>query len=284
MKSKKSKKRGTEYMQLGNVSASSMIGMAISGLIAIGLPVFLLLYVKFKEKAKVNLFFIGAAVFVVAVMMLEQVCHFLVFGLTNGKIVENLWLYALYGGLAAAVFEETARFLTLKIFDRKAKLPLDKTGAFLYGIGHGGAESILLAGIVCINSLTTSVMLNSGTLEANLKNVDAAAREQAMTQIQGLVDAPVISFYMVGVERIFALILQIAFSLLMYQAIKQGKKSLILLTYALHFLVDASVVIVQNYLNLVAVECYVAFITAVVGVITYTVWQKYGEKGKMGNI
>ena len=150
----------------------------------------------------------------------------------------------------------------------------------LYGIGHGGAESILLAGLTCINSLTTSIMLNAGTLEANLKTVDEATREQAVAQIQQLVSTPAASFYMVGLERIFAIILQISFSLIMYQALKQGKKSFVFLAYALHFLVDALMSIAQNYLNLASVECFIAFLTAVVGVITYVIWQKYEDPAK----
>ena len=47
-------------MNLGHVSVVSIIGMIISMLIAIGLPVFLMLFVRKKEKAQINFFFIGA--------------------------------------------------------------------------------------------------------------------------------------------------------------------------------------------------------------------------------
>ena len=66
-------------MNLGHVSVVSIIGMIISMLIAIGLPVFLMLFVRKKEKAQINFFFIGAAVFVLAALFLEQSCHALVF-------------------------------------------------------------------------------------------------------------------------------------------------------------------------------------------------------------
>ena len=41
-------------MNLGHVSVVSIIGMIISMLIAIGLPVFLMLFVRKKEKAQIN--------------------------------------------------------------------------------------------------------------------------------------------------------------------------------------------------------------------------------------
>ncbi len=44
-------------MNLGHVSVVSIIGMIISMLIAIGLPVFLMLFVRKKEKAQINFFF-----------------------------------------------------------------------------------------------------------------------------------------------------------------------------------------------------------------------------------
>ena len=40
-------------MNLGHVSVVSIIGMIISMLIAIGLPVFLMLFVRKKEKAQI---------------------------------------------------------------------------------------------------------------------------------------------------------------------------------------------------------------------------------------
>ena len=266
-------------MQLGHVSVASIIGMGVSVIISIGLPVFLMLFLKFKAKAKVNFFFIGAAIFVVFALMLEQCCHLAVLGLTGDVIQKNLWLYALYAGLAAAVFEETGRLVAMKFFMNRRKVKMDNTNAFMYGIGHGGAESILLVGITCINNLTTSIMLNSGQLEASLNALDTETKNQAIAGIQQLVELPALSFYMAGLERIFAIIIQIALSIIMYQAVKYGKKKLILLAYVAHFLVDAITVIATQFLNMIAVECLIASMTGAVGVCAYMIWQKY-EKGE----
>ena len=59
-------------MNLGHVSVVSIIGMIISMLIAIGLPVFLMLFVRKKEKAQINFFFIGAAVCFVVVTLVYK--------------------------------------------------------------------------------------------------------------------------------------------------------------------------------------------------------------------
>ena len=76
-------------MNLGHVSVVSIIGMIISMLIAIGLPIFLMLFVRKKEKAQINFFFIGAAVFVLAALFLEQSCHALVFSVAGDVLKEK---------------------------------------------------------------------------------------------------------------------------------------------------------------------------------------------------
>lgn len=261
-------------MNLGTVSVSSIVGMGVSVLISIGLPVFLMFYVKFRMKGKVNFFFIGGAVFVVSALMLEQLCHSLVFGLTKGTIQDHVLIYALYGGLAAAVFEETGRIIAMKYFMKHQKITMDNANAFMYGIGHGGAESILIVGMACINNLTTAIMLNTGSLQASINALEGEAKEQALTGIGQLLSTPSISFYFAGIERIFAIALQIAFTILIYQAVKHGKKQYEILAYGAHFLVDFVAVLASNYLPAISVECLIAAMAAAVGVCAYMIWQK----------
>ncbi|MCI7107262.1 MAG: YhfC family intramembrane metalloprotease [Agathobacter sp.] len=261
-------------MNLGTVSVASIAGMAVSVLISIGLPIFLMFYVKYRTKAKVQFFFIGGAMFIISALMLEQLCHALVFGLTKGTIQDHIWLYALYGGLAAAVFEETGRLIAMKYFMKHRKLTMDNANAFMYGIGHGGAESILIVGMACINNLTTAIMLNTGSLETSINALEGEAKEQAVAGIGQLVEAAPVSFYFAGVERILAIALQIALTILVYQAVKHGKKQYTLLAYGAHFLVDFVAVAASNFLPVISVECLIAAMTAAVGVFTYQIWQK----------
>lgn len=266
-------------MNLGTVPVSSMVGMGISTLISIGLPVFLMMLVKIRHKGKIQFFFIGGAMFVISALMLEQLCHAFVFGVTGGTIRENVWAYAIYGGLAAAVFEETGRIIAMKYFMKHRKLTMDNVNAFMYGIGHGGAEAILIVGMSCINNLTTAVMLNTGSLEASINALEGDAKEQAIAGIGQLVDTPSSSFYFAGIERIFALALQIALTILVYQAVKHGKKQYAFLAYGAHFLVDFAAVAAVNFLPILSVECLIAALTAAVGVGAYAVWQ-INEKSK----
>ena len=46
-------------------------------------------------------------------------------------------LYAVYGGLMAALFEETGRYSAMRFLVK----PMDFPNAFMYGAGHGGVEA-----------------------------------------------------------------------------------------------------------------------------------------------
>lgn len=261
-------------MNLGHVSVVSIIGMIISMLIAIGLPVFLMLFVRKKEKAQINFFFIGAAVFVLAALFLEQSCHALVFSVAGDVLKGNVFLYALYAGLAAAVFEETGRLIAMNIFSKRQKVRLNDANAFMYGIGHGGAESILLVGITCINNLTTSVMINNGSIETTLKALDAKTQSTVLDSIKALWTTAPYEFYLAGVERIFAIAIQIALSMLMYTAIRYGKKWLIALAFEIHFMVDFVTVLAGNFLDDIVMELLIGILAAMISYATYRIWKR----------
>lgn len=258
---------GGFIMELGHVATNSMVGMAIAALIAFVVPIGLLIWNRKKNRATISSFFIGCGVFVVAALVLEQIFHFIVLTLTGDTITGNIWLYGLYGGLAAAVFEETGRFLAMKFF---LKNQFEEKNAFMYGIGHGGIEAMMLVGFSNISNIMTSAMVNSGAMEASLAMLDEATATTTVENISALWELPSYQFYLGGVERLFAIALQIAFSILMYQAVKQQKKSLIATAFAVHFLVDFVTVVTANYLNLGLVEVLVGLMT--VGVV-FVAWK-----------
>ena len=93
-------------------------------------------------------FLTGAGTFVLFVMVLEPVLHNLVLRSPVGAAIQqNILLYALYGGLAAGLFEETGRLLAFRFVlkTRTARLT-----ALSYGIGHGGIEAFLVMGLSMI--------------------------------------------------------------------------------------------------------------------------------------
>ena len=157
-----------------HVPAGSIAGMVFSLVVAWGLPLALLILIRRKQKADMLPFFLGCGSFFLFAMLLEQLMHSLVLlkmGTVSKALSENLWLYALYGGLAAGLFEETGRYLTMR-FLMKGKWT--RENALMYGAGHGGLEAVLILGMASVNNLLYSVMINTGSLVSALsENMDS---------------------------------------------------------------------------------------------------------------
>lgn len=259
----------TEYVY---VKAASILGMGFSFLVAVGVPVALCIVMKVKGKAKLSSCWIGAGTFVVFVLVLEQLFHVVVLQATGTLITGNIWLYALYGGLAAGLFEETGRYLAMRFLMKKN---LNRQNALMYGVGHGGIEAILLVGLAEISNIAVSLFINSGqadTLFASLGGVD----ESVQASLAQLWELPSYQFYMAGVERIIAITLQIALSYLVYRAVRGRRLRFYFLAVALHFLVDAVAVTLNVYLSVAALEGVLLVMVALIGVWVY--WMGRNEK------
>ncbi len=263
-----------ENMQIQAVPAANMIGMTVSLLISVGLPIALCIIVRRKTKARISSFFIGAATFIVFALILEQILHRVVLAVAGPGITENLWLTALYGGLAAGLFEETGRFAAMKLCMKKT---LNKQNAVMYGVGHGGIEAMLLVGMTCISNLLVSVMINNGQFSALLPmaGLEDTVASQVTAQLSALSVTPAWQFYMAGVERISAILFHISASYLVYLAVKNKKISWYLLAVLAHFLLDAVTVVAAKYLAIWALEGILLLLSAGFG---YVIWGMYRQE------
>ena len=94
--------------------------MAVSLTLAFLLPIALMILLRVKKKANFPPFFIGAAVMLVFALIIEALIHQVVFMTSFGKAIQaNIYLYALYGGLMAGLFEETGRYVAMKTLLKK---------------------------------------------------------------------------------------------------------------------------------------------------------------------
>ena len=161
----------------GTVSGASMVGMVISLLLSVGLPIFLGIFIYKKTKAWVPAFFIGCGIFVGFAMILEQICHAIVLTVTGDVIRDNIWLYAIYGGLAAALFEECGRWIAMKFCLKKH---LTRENALMYGAGHGGIEAFLILGMSSMSNLLTAAMINGGLMEKTMTALEPAQQDRVV--------------------------------------------------------------------------------------------------------
>ena len=180
----------------GTMPGAAMACMTASLLIAFGLPLGLGLFFR-RRGGRWRAFLLGAAVFLVFALVLEQRAHQLILGgPAGGVITGDLGLYALYGGLMAGLFEETGRFAAFQLLRRSGKggTPQD---ALIYGAGHGGMEAVLLVGLTNVSNLLLSFWLNTGTLEQHMGQLDDAAAQA----LAAAVAAPHLSVGRAGADR-----------------------------------------------------------------------------------
>lgn len=257
------------------VPVSSLILMAVDAVLGIAVPVCLAVWLMRKYRARLSTILIGAGTFIVFALVLESIMHQLVLKGPNGPaIMGNTLLFAVYGGLAAGVFEETGRFLSMKFLLKKE--PSTALPGIAYGIGHGGAEMLIIFGITMISNLVVSALINaglSGILFAKVPE-DAAAQLQAqLNQLQTVGAGTLLTGLW---ERISALVLHLGLSMLVWVAVRKGGKWLWLFpaAVALHAIVDAGVVMFQKSVGMVPLELIVSAEAVAVAAIGYMVARK----------
>ena len=257
------------------VPVSSLILMAVDAVLGIAVPVCLAVWLMRKYRARLSTILIGAGTFIVFALVLESIMHQLVLKGPNGPaIMGNTLLFAVYGGLAAGVFEETGRFLSMKFLLKKE--PSTVLPGIAYGIGHGGAEMLIIFGITMISNFVVSALINaglSGILFAKVPE-DAAAQLQAqLNQLQTVGAGTLLTGLW---ERISALVLHLGLSMLVWVAVRKGGKWLWLFpaAVALHAIVDAGVVMLQKSVGMVPLELIVSAEAVAVAAIGYMVARK----------
>ena len=219
-----------------------------------------------KYNVKVRTILIGAGVFVLFALVLETILHQLVLkGPIGPSITGNVWYFALYGGLAAGIFEETGRFLAMQFLLKDE--PSGAKTAVAYGIGHGGIEMLIIFGVSMIANLVIAALINAGQADTILSAVPAEAQAQMQgTFAQFETSSP--GTFLTGLwERASAIILQLGLSVFVWTAVRKGGKWLWLFPAAilLHFLVDASAVLLMKSVSMVALEAIVSAMAVAVG-------------------
>ena len=249
--------------------------MAANAFLGIAVPVCLAVYLVRKHRARLSSILIGAGTFLLFALVLESILHQLVLKGPHGSdILGNTLLHALYGGLAAGVFEETGRFLSMKFLMKKE--PSKPLPGIAYGVGHGGAEMLIIFGITMINNLVISTLINSGQADAIFAKVPEEAAGQLQAQLDQLQTLGAGTLLIGLWERFSALILHLGLSMLVWVAVRKGGKWLWLFPAAivLHAIVDAGAALLQKSAGMITLELIVMAEAIAVAAIGYTVAKK----------
>ena len=189
-------------------------------------------YARKKYKINFAVLGLGAVAFFASSQVLEKIIHLLVLHpQKDGTVLlmtENPLLYVIYGICMAALFEETARLIFFKWLEKKRTL--EDSDALAYRLGHGGLELLYLG----MGSLISLLILFS-LLESSNPDLANLLPKNTLETVQSLSGWQV---YLLGVERVLALVMQIGLSFWVYQAVRQKKWIYLVAAYGLHALFD----------------------------------------------
>lgn len=218
----------------------SLLFIVLTMLISIGFPIVMIVYFKRNYNSSLFYLVVGALVFTIFQLLIRiPLLNWL-----GGQfwfytyIVQNEELYIFILALTAGLFEEIGRYIAFKF------LLVDKReweNGVIFGIGHGGVESIILVGINYVAFVFISLHLNFGLFEnivGLLPNIE--------TVIPLLEETSPTLYMLAGMERLFTMIIHIGLSLLILGSVRIGKVTGLIIAIGLHTLLNASILFVSS--------------------------------------
>ncbi|MBR3734782.1 MAG: YhfC family intramembrane metalloprotease, partial [Lachnospiraceae bacterium] len=220
-------------MEFIKVGTSQLAVLIIGTVIFFAAPLMMAIIWKVKKKEKISTILIGAATFLLFVLILEKpIQNALVFPTLMGLpyhgaaqfLDANPVLWALVVGLFPGVFEETGRLVAYKTLLKNRK---NRETSISHGIGHGGIEVILVGGISYVTYIVYALMINSGTFGTLIEQAQAQGPDSVA---QGYAIAAQLAAFSAGdlflniVERIFAVLYHIGASMLVFYACRDKKR------------------------------------------------------------
>jgi uncharacterized membrane protein YhfC len=260
------------------VSIYTVICLFVSALLSIGLPIGLFFFMRKKYGIKVVPMLTGVMAFVLFVLVLERMIHLIVLKpdmAGNITLMQKPVLYMLYGAFMAGICEETARFISFSLLKNKYQ---DIRTGISYGIGHGGAEAILIGGIAIITNLVFCFLINSGHTGMITNGLPGVALDKINNAITVITTMEPHIFLISGMERAMALCIQISLSIIVWHAVnKKGLLWLFPIAIVSHAIIDFPPALAQTgaIKNTYLVEIWVLAGAITISLITWAIYKKF---------
>lgn len=265
------------------IGKSSIPALIITIILMIVIPVVCFLYWRRKHKQQTNISYLiaGAAGFILSARLLEVGVHYFCVAADNPVsrfINGNTWAFVLYGTTMAGIFEECGRHIVFKYIMKKNRTP---ENAVLYGIGHGGIEALSVALPLMATYLAIAVLFSSGSTENALSTLKITEEnaEAVLPSVQAAAAFDYGTMALNAIERLFAMLLQIGLTVIVFDGAVNEKKALLPLAILLHMLTDTFPALYQRgVMPLWSVEVWAAFWAAVTGFIAAKLYRKMKER------
>ena len=255
-----------------SVHVGWLIALAITGIFAILYPFVLAFIARMRLNVPWRYFWYGTLVFLVF-QLITRVPAVLALGavlapqLKASVTFRFIWYIML--ALTAGLFEEVGRYVGYRIFMRREEKTWSK--AIMYGIGHGGIESIVIVGVVSLISLVNIIV-------ASNTNVNALTPSQHATVVQQFAtfNAQPVWFPLLGAwERLWTIPIHVALSVIVLQVFRRNNIAWLWLAIIAHAIVDFTAIEIVELLGASTITSLITEgVVAVFGIIAIlTIWR-----------
>lgn len=149
----------------------------------------------------------------------------------------NLLFTALFLGLSAGVFEETARYLTYRYWAKDAR---SWSRGLMLGAGHGGTEAIIVGALAAVSFAGLVMTANNETIMSAIPAADQAIITDSLA---GLLATPWYGLLLGAAERVFAIAAHLALSIMVLQVFLRGSLRWLFLAIGYHALFNMIAVV-----------------------------------------
>ena len=222
-------------MTVQTVPFLSLIGMALTLIISLGLPVYLFIRWRRTLDAKISSLIFGAIIYYVAAKVFEPSVNAGILSNVGGSMMNNMFIYAVYVGLIAVVIEECCRYLALKSIIKN----VDLDNALFFALGFCGLEAILTAAWPQVSNILNSVLINNGMMAQTMALLQEPELSNTYFTLAPLWETSSTAFLLAGFERSLIIVMHICLSLMVFYFIKTGNKQFIGVALIAHFAVVA---------------------------------------------
>lgn len=278
--------REIENIVIGKSAIPSLI---ITVILMVAIPVIFFIYWRknYKQQTKISWLIAGAIGFIVSARVLELGVH-MVCIVTDNPISRfingNTIAYVLYGIIMAGVFEECGRYIVLKYIMKKNRTT---ENAVMYGIGHGGIEILAVLLPALITYLAVAMLFSAGDMENALSTLDIT-EETVSVALPSIQTAAAFDYGMMAmnvIERLFAMLLHIGLTVVVYYGVVTDKKICLPVAIILHMLMDTFPALYQrSVVPLWTVELWAGVWTGVVVFIAVNLYRKMKKSSSSESI
>ena len=228
-------------MDYGTVSTWTFVLLGIGAALFLIVPVVISIIWKKKKKEPYTTVLIGAATFIVFVVVEKIIQSFFISdanalgSFINARPV--LWAFTV--GFFPGIFEETGRLVAFKTLLKKRQ---QRETSISYGLGHGGvAEVSVIMTYTMISYIAYAALINSGEIATVIEQVRELAPNQ-LSQIEELIRQltgfSAMYLLVMIIQRVFAVMFHVGASIMVFYACKDKKFWLYPLAILIHTLID----------------------------------------------